>query len=146
MPYLLLAFSVVLATAKSSVYNLYAKHSEPDTRGVFRFNAVGYGIAMLVALISGIGVSLSPSTAFCALAYAITVFSLQSLSVVAMTIGPMSLTSLVVLYGMIIPALAGPIFWNEHFGVLQGVGLAVTVVSLWLQGLHPVQALLRDGL
>ena len=50
--------------------------------------------------------------------YAVVVCSLQTLSVIAMKIGPMSSTSLMVLYGMIIPAIAGPIFRKEKTGVL----------------------------
>ena len=44
----------------------------------------------------------------------------------------MSLTSLFVLYGMIIPSVAGPIFWREPFGIPQIAGMAIMLASLWL--------------
>ncbi len=128
----LLILSVILAVCKSAAYNRYAKSERPDPGGIFRFNAISYGAAAVVTLCFGIGNSLSPATLLSALAYAITVFSLQALSVAAMTVGPMSTTSLMVLYGMIIPALAGPIFWHEPFGPLQAAGIPVMLISLWM--------------
>lgn len=132
MIYLLLLFSIVLGVVKSSVYNQYAKTEKPDISGIFRFNAVSYGTAAVVALLCGVGKSLSPVTVACAFGYAVVVFSLQAMSVAAMTIGPMSLTSLFVLYGMIIPSLAGPVFWREPFGPLQAAGMAVMLLSIWM--------------
>lgn len=132
--YILLAVSIILAVLKSSVYNTYAKNEKPDINGVFKFNAFSYGVAAVIALVVFLigTISLSFTTVLCALFYAMIVFGLQSLSIVAMRTGAMSLTSLMVLYGMIIPSLAGPIFWKEPFGLLSGVGIVAMVVSLWL--------------
>ena len=132
--YILLVVSIILAVLKSSVYNTYAKTEKPDIKGVFMFNAFSYGVAALIALVVFLfgETSISLVTVFCALGYAVIVFSLQSLSIVAMRTGEMSLTSLIILYGMIIPSLAGPIFWSEPFGILQGVGIVAMIVSLWL--------------
>lgn len=44
----------------------------------------------------------------------------------------MSVTALLVLYGMVIPAVAGPIFWKEPFGVLQIVGVFIMLISNFL--------------
>lgn len=135
MMYLLLAVSILLATLKSSIYNLYAKEAKPDTNGVFKFNALAYGtavvVALLFALISG-AFRISLPTLLCAIAYGVVVVSLQTCSIITMRLGPMSLTALIVSYGMLIPAVAGPIFWHEDFGVLQIVGLVLIVASLWL--------------
>ena len=135
MNYLLLAASVLLATAKSSIYNIYAKSAKPDTGGVFRFNALTYGTAALIALffaLIGGKLSVSLPTFLCASLYGIIVVTLQTFSIISMRLGPMSLTALIVSYGMIIPAIAGPIFWQEDFGVLQIVGLVLIIISLWL--------------
>ncbi len=134
MIYLLLVLSIFLAVFKSSVYNHYAKGDSPDTNGVFRYNAVCYGIAAVVALIVGIGSSLSAGTFWVAILYAVVVFSMQALSISAMTIGPMGATSLLLLYGMIIPSVAGPIFWHEPFSIWQGVGVLLVLFSMWLLG------------
>jgi len=128
----LLILSIVLSVCKSAVYNCYAKSEMPDLPGIFRFNAVSYGIAALITLCFGIGESLSFSTVICSAAYAVTVFSFQALSVAAMTVGSMSLTSLLALYGMVIPSAAGPIFWNEPFGVSQLLGMVIMILSLWM--------------
>ena len=132
--YLLLAVSIVLCVCKSSVYNAYAKKSPAGLSTVFRFNAMTYGIAAAVALLLFLlgSKTVSVSTLLCALLYAVIVTSLQTLSVMAMKVGAMSLTAICVMYGMMIPALAGPIFWHEPLGYLQIAGILVMAVSLWL--------------
>lgn len=130
--YILLVASVFLAVLKTSIYNSYAKKVAPDSTGVLRFNTVSYGIAAMLALYMGTGSTISPSTLIVAFFYAAIVCALQTLSVIAMKIGPMSSTSLMVLYGMIIPAAAGPIFWKEKFGILNAAGIMLVLVSMWL--------------
>lgn len=119
MMYVLLLLSIVLGVCKSGIYNRFAKAEKPDAGGIFTFNAVSYGTAAIVTFLLGVGKDISYVTFACAAVYAVFVFSLQALSVAAMRTGPMSLTSLFVLYGMIIPSLAGPIFWREKFGVFR---------------------------
>lgn len=134
MYYLLLLVSICLAVCKSSLYNVYAKKSESTMISIFGFNTVAYGVAALISLFIFIfgEKTVSLSTVLCAVLYAAVVFSLQTLSVSAMRVGTMSLTSICVMYGMIIPSLAGPIFWSEPFGALQVFGILMMLVSLWL--------------
>ena len=132
MMYFLLAASIVLATVKSSVYNSYAKKVNPNVAQIFLFNTITYLVGAIVAFLFGIGESITLATFLCAIGYAVIVFSLQALSVMAMTMGNMSTISLLVLYGMIIPALAGPIFWKEKFGILQAIGVVLILISIWL--------------
>lgn len=132
MYYILLVVSIVLTVIKSSFYNSYAKSEKPDRHGIFMFNAFCYGAAVVAALLLGPDGKVSISTVICALFYAVNVCSLQGLSVFAMKIGPMSASALIALYGMIIPTIAGPIFWNEPFGVMQFVGISLILLSMWL--------------
>ncbi len=132
--YLLLVASIILAVCKSSLYNAYAQKTESSQGSTFRFNAISYGVASVIALI-GLFVSaetISFTTVLCAFFYAIIVISLQTISITAMRVGAMSTTSICVMYGMIIPSIAGPIFWQETIGVLQIVGIIMMIVSLYL--------------
>ena len=132
--YFLLVVSIVLTVCKSALYNAYAQKGEDAAGGVFRFNAVSYGVAALIALVGMPVGSLSVSgvTVLCAFFYATIVISLQTISITAMRVGAMSTTSICVMYGMIIPSVAGPIFWKEPIGALQIVGICMMVLSLWL--------------
>ena len=132
MDYLLLLLSIIFAVVKSSVFNKYAKGVKPGLSGIFKFNTVSYAIAFIILLLCGVRFDVSPFSVIMAFCYAVIVFSLQCCSVAAMSVGSMSLTSLFVLYGMIIPSLAGPIFWSEPFGVSQIVGIVFMLASLWL--------------
>ncbi len=134
MEYLLLAASICLCVFKSSLYNVYAKNASPSISATFGFNAVTYGVAALVALVLLLfdKTTASLPTVLCALGYAAVVVSLQTLSIMALKVGAMSLTAIAVMYGMIIPSVAGPIFWHEPTGALQIVGICVMILSLWL--------------
>ena len=130
--YLLLLLSIVLAVCKSSLYNAYAK-KEPTLGATFFFNAVSYGTAAMVAWI-GMAISgetPSATTVLCAFFYAAVVVSLQTISITAMRVGAMSATSICIMYGMIIPSVAGPIFWKESIGFLQIAGILLMIASLW---------------
>ncbi len=132
--YVLLGVSIILSVAKSSVYNAYAKTVKPTLFSTFIFNGATYTVAALVALVALFfsGFKLSLSTVICAFSYAVIVFSLQTISITAMKLGTMTLTTIFVMYGMLIPSLAGPLFWHEPFGILQGVGIVLMAASLWL--------------
>ena len=132
--YLLLSLSVALAVSKSSLYNAYAKRTDSTLFTTFGFNATCYGVAAIIALVVlAFGFSgLSLSTLICAFFYAAIVFSLQTVSIVAMRVGAMSTTAICVMYGLIIPSLAGPIFWKESFSLLQAIGIVIMLVSLGL--------------
>lgn len=132
--YLLLVASIVLAVCKSSLYNSYAKGGELTLFSIFRFHAVSYGVAAAISL-GGVLIAaqkISTATVICAFFYAVIVIGLQTSSILAMQVGTMSTTSIFVMYGMIIPSIAGPIFWNEPIGVLQIVGMLMMLASLWL--------------
>ena len=132
--YALLAVSIILTVSKSSLYNSYAKREKPTLFKTFKFNALSYATSSVVALIAILFAtpSFSAPTVICALLYAVIVFSLQTISISAMKLGAMVTTSIAVMYGMIIPSVAGPLFFEEEFGLLQGVGISLMLVSLWL--------------
>lgn len=130
--YVLLGVSIALAVVKSAFYNEYAKSEKPDFCGILTFNAVCYGAAFTISLFFGFKALPSAATVICALFYAINVCSLQALSVYAMKLGPMSTSSLISLYGMIIPTVSGPLFWHEPFGAIQLFGVTLMLVSMFL--------------
>ena len=140
--YVLLMASIVLCACKSTLYNSYAKKNTPSINETFYFNAISYGVAILIALAGAIfsKETISLTTVLCALFYAMIVLSLQTVSITAMRVGAMSITAICVMYGMIIPSVAGPIFWREPIGVLQMPGIALMLVSLWfLKGETPAE-------
>ena len=131
--YILLAASILLAVCKSSLYNAYARKNGSNLGITFNFNAVSYGMAAVIALVGALisRESLSAATVLCALFYGIIVLSLQTVSIMAMSVGTMSVTAICVMYGMISPSVAGPIFWQESIGILQIPGIILMILSLW---------------
>lgn len=130
--YVLLCVSIVLAVVKSAFYNKYAKSEKPDFGGILAFNAVCYGAALVTSFFFGIKLTFSIPTVICAFFYAINVCLLQGLSVYAMKLGPMTASSLISLYGMIIPTISGPLFWHEPFGIIQFSGVTLMLISMFL--------------
>ena len=129
---LLLAVSVILSVGKSMIYDRFAKTMRPGAKEIFRFNAACYGTAALAALCMGPGSRISAVTVGTAVWYALCVFTFQAMSVAAMRSGSMALVTLFGLYGMIIPSLAGPVFWKEPFGVGQAAGMVLVLLSVGL--------------
>lgn len=131
--YVLLAVSIILAVCKSSFYNAYAKKNKSSLDTTFRFNAFSYGVAAGIACIGMLicQETISVITVVCAFFYAMIVLGLQTVSITAMSVGTMSVTAICVMYGMIIPSVAGPVFWQEPIGFLQIPGIILMILSLW---------------
>lgn len=129
--YLLLACSIILAVAKSSFVKKYSSNAPDKNSPIFFFNLAIYGIAALLQL-SFFGVPhFSWWTILPAAGYALSCYFMQLFLMKSMAIGSMALSSLFCMYGMLIPTVAGPIFFGEDFSIWQGVGILLMVLAIY---------------
>lgn len=129
--YLLLGCSIILAVVKSSFVKKYSSHSPDKNSPIFFFNLVVYGIAALLQL-SFFGIpNFTLWTVLPAAAYALSCYFMQLFLMKSMAIGSMALSSLFCMYGMLIPTVAGPIFFGESFSIWQGVGILLMVLAIY---------------
>lgn len=129
--YLLLGCSVVLSVVKSAFVKKYSSHAPDKNSPIFFFNLIAYGIAALIQLAVYRLPSFSWWTVLPAAGYAISCYLMQMFLMKSMAIGSMALSSLFCMYGMLIPTVAGPIFFGESFSVWQGVGVALMILAIY---------------
>ena len=132
MMYILLGVSIVLAVAKSSLMNNFGKKNIDGNIAIILFNLFTYIMATIIQLCFGASFSKELTTILPATGYAIFLLLMQACSLKAMSCGPMALSSLFVMYGLIIPSLAGPIFWHEKISIMQVIGIILMLAAIYI--------------
>ena len=134
MVYFLLLASVVLAVVKSAFLKQYSTHSQNQNSRIFFFNLVAFGLAALVQTILQFATRGMPSLAWQTLlpaaGYALSCYLMQLFLMKSMSVGPMGISSLFCMYGLIIPAVAGPIFFGEEFSIWKAVGVLFMLLAI----------------
>lgn len=138
MPYLLLALTtgmVVFQDIMKKTYNARA-HGAPTS--VFGFNIVFTIVcALFYLLLGGFDVTLSASSVPYMIAFGLTFAGSITFGILMINNGSLALTSLVLSYSLLIPALVGVVFLGEPFRLVTGVGIVLLVVSILLMNLKP---------
>ena len=134
MVYFLLVASVVLAVVKSAFVKQYSTHSQDSNSRIFFFNLVAFGLAALIQSILQLATKGLPSvslwTLLPAAGYALSCYLMQLFLMKSMANGPMGLSSLFCMYGLIIPTVAGPIFFGEAFSIWKGLGVLFMLLAI----------------
>lgn len=135
MIYLLLVASVVLAVVKSAFLKQYSSVAPDQNSRIFFFNLVAFGLAavaqIVVQLVTTGFSKFSLWTLLPAAGYAVSCYLMQLFLMKSMAIGPMGLSSLFCMYGLLIPAVAGPIFFSESFSIWKGIGVLFMLVAIF---------------
>ena len=129
--YCLLGFSIILAVIKSSLIKQYINCCSEQNSRIFTFNIIAYGIAALIQLVVSGFPLISSWTILPAMGYAFSCYLMQLFLMKSMAAGSMALSSLFCMYGMLIPTLAGPIFFHETFSLWQGLGIVLMILSIF---------------
>jgi len=127
---------IILGIAAQNVTRkIYSKSS---SGGAYTFSALSALVALSFFAISG-GSDLHFTWKI--LPHAIGFAATYSLSIVftflSIKEGPLSLTSLVTSYSLLIPTIYGLIAWGESFSLLFAIGLALLIVSIFLIRMEP---------
>ena len=129
--YLLLVCSVVLAVVKSALVKRYTDYTPNKNSPIFLFNFIAYGLAAILLLVVTGLPSLSRWTVLPALGYAVSCYLMQMFLMKSMSVGSMGLSSLFCMYGLLIPTVAGPLFFHETFSWLKGVGVVCMLLAIY---------------
>lgn len=129
--YLLLGCSAVLAVVKSAFVKKYSSHAPDKNAPIFFFNLVAYGLAASLQLVIYKLPSFSWGIILPAAGYAISCYLMQLFLMKSMAIGSMALSSLFCMYGMLLPTVAGPLFFGEAFSPWQGLGVVLMLLAIF---------------
>lgn len=131
MIYLLLSCSIILAVVKSAFLKKYSGYAPDKNSPIFFFNLIAYGLAaMMQLLVYGLP-SFSWWTVLPAVGYAISCYLMQLFLMKSMAVGSLALSSLFCMYGMLIPTVAGPLFFSESFSFLQAIGVVLMILAIY---------------
>lgn len=131
----LLLLVVLGLTAQHVTKKIY---NQKNSGGVYTFSAISALVALLFFLIAGVGKlnftwEIVPHAIGFALTYSFSIlFSFLSIKE-----GPLSLTTLITSYSLLIPSIYGLIAWNEEFSCLLLIGILLLMVSIFFVQLDP---------
>lgn len=123
---------IIIATA---VQNVTKKAFNKSLKGIgaFTFSAISVFTACIFFLIlSGFNLPMSIKIVPYALGFSVSYFCATLFTFLSIQVGSLSLTSLVISYSLILPALYGIIFDGEKTNIWIYLGLALLVVSIVL--------------
>ena len=132
---LLLILVVLGITAQHVTKKVY---NQKNNGGAYTFSAISAFVALLFFVVTS-GGNLHFTWDFVphAIGFALT----YSLSIVftflAITAGPLSITSLITSYSLLVPTLYGLIAWGEDFSLLLAIGILLLIVSIYLIRFEP---------
>ncbi|MBO5273712.1 MAG: hypothetical protein J6I45_03765 [Clostridia bacterium] len=130
--YLFLAVSVAVNVTGGSINNHFSKEKTISAADKYTFNIASSVASFLIAFIFASTRYISLYTLVMGILFGI----LNGGSVLARTFalseGPLSLTTLIGCCGMLIPTVAGMLFWKEEISLLQIIGIVLMIVALSL--------------
>lgn len=117
-----------------SLQNVTKKHYNRKTSGggVFVFSLITCLVAAVFFLVSSKKIEWNPAFLLYSFGFALSYAVSIIFNVLAIKEGSLSLTSLVISYSLMIPALYGIFFLNETFTIWMLMGLLLLVISLIL--------------
>ncbi len=127
---LLLISSVLSSTLYFTLNKRLSKTVIMSSVNFYLFNAIVSGPAAVLFLILSRGLrAVSLYTLLIGFVFAIMTMGIQFATIKAMHCGPMSYTVMFSSCGMILPSMAGVLFWQETFSWLQVLGTVLLIVS-----------------
>ncbi len=130
MNFFLYLLNVTCSAGQSALGKQYAKSGGASLP--FNVNKAAIGTVMFLAFALIKGFSLHASTMFFGVCYGISLSISMHTGFKALSIGPMSLTSIIASFSLIIPFLFGIVFWEEEFNWLKLVGIIFLLTSILL--------------
>ncbi len=128
--YYLLIFSVILATANSL---LLKKASLSGKAQVFSFNLIVSAVWLIVLFsLNGFTLTLNTEVVFWGVCYGITQALFVLFKTLAMGSGPVSVTTLIGNFSLLVSTAFSIIAWSEPFTAFDIVGIIVLLFSIFL--------------
>jgi len=131
IPYLLLALSILLETAKNVFSNNFSKRMLRNETDIYKFNCFMYIGSFLMLCLFGKSAT-SPFTVLTAFLFAVAVWLNQYFFLKALHVGSMSFTTFIQGSGLLVPLIYGAFVWNEPLSLRHILLLAVLIVGMAL--------------
>ena len=131
MNYILLVVSIVIDTLKNIYYNHFSKTGLQTQRDALLFQVISCLGSVLFFLVMGASFRISGYSFVMAVIFAAITAGAQYLSLLAMSLGPMSYSVLFTYLSMLIPTLFGIVYSHLTITLLQVIGLILMIITFW---------------
>lgn len=125
----ILIFSMSACLGCNIIQKYYASKSASGFLPVFLCNAISGIISAVVLLCWGGFGTVSLFTALLGALFGLVVCMQGVATLLALRVGPMSFTTVIISFSTVLTALSGAVFWGETLKPLQIVGIALMAVS-----------------
>jgi len=132
-PYLLLIVTLAANLLCTVFRNLYCRKAGNKIESIFLYSAItGVVCAIILTFFGGFTLDISWFTWLTAIGFGIVTTTTTIFHLLALSTGPMSLTTVIMSFSMVINALSGAVFWNEKLSILKIVGIALMFLCFLL--------------
>lgn len=130
---LLLIISISVCYLSGLLRSLFTKKMARSTADLSYYNCISAFFSIVVFLFCARGnLHISPFTWIMGTLFGVVCFTSGIFGMLAVTVGPVSYTSVITSFSMLIPALSGALFWNEKITASQFLGIGLTLAALIL--------------
>lgn len=133
MDYLLLFADIALFVLQTLCFKAFSRSFMKNLAGYFTFNTLYFTVVvLLLAAFNGSPEGVSPQTALLAVPFGVLFVVSILLYMKAMEHGPLSYSSLLFAFGLLMPILYGALFLHEPVSLLQITALALLFLTFYL--------------
>lgn len=133
MDYLMILLSILIFTIQTICFKQFNHLFMKNIKSYFIFNTLYFSIVAGILSLSGTDFSsLSTITIITSLVFGILFIVTMLLYMSAMGNGPLSYTSLLFSFGLLVPVIVSTVLWDEKIGLLHIAGLALLFVTFYL--------------
>ena len=140
----LIVLTVLFTTASSMVSKSY-EGRHPGNGALFFSSLRCFFAALFFIIVGGFRLHFVPELIPYLIAFGVSYGTATAAGYFAIRTGPLSLSSLITSYSLIVPTLYGLIFLNEGVGWFFYVGLSLVLISIFLMGKKGKSSLTEEG-
>ena len=123
-PFILLVITLAANFLCTVFRNLYCRKVGNKIESIFLYSAItGIVCAIILTFFEGFTLDVSTFTWLTAIGFGIVTTTTTIFHLMALSTGPLSLTTVIMSFSMVINALSGAVFWNEKLSFLKIVGI-----------------------
>lgn len=127
------AFLIAVCVVTLTVQNIFTKqYNTKCPKGEYTYGALRIFFALIFFIATTSNISFSYKILPYSIAFAAVYVTATATSVLALKLGSLAITSLIMSYSLIIPTVYGLIFNNEPLSFTKGIGIIFLLVSLFL--------------
>jgi drug/metabolite transporter (DMT)-like permease len=147
MDYVFILAAILLFTVQTLCFNGFSQTFMKNLKSYFLFNFLYFSVVVLIYVALNIhSTGINPITAILAVAFGVLFVATMLFYFNAMKSGPLSYTSLLMSFGLLIPILFGFFLWGEKVSILQGVGLLLLFITFYFVTKSPAASTERMSL